>query len=252
MLFSFTLITDICVFCPCCRCDGKSKCIVSVDSTSFHDACPGTLKYLEIHYACLSRSPGVIPSDATGNGNDKPKLPPWLIENAQSSSVNTGLNNGNNNRRPENRPGPRKPKGPSALNENPSKATTNNGNAADVAGGDKPIPILVTQRVTIDSDDGRRVPITTPRPTTSKTTTTTTTSSTTSKTITELIDVEDDNINNENNGEEGGSDTRTGIKPPKFPPSTNGNDFSNQPSKPSNRPSFIPGNNALLTYSNKC
>ena len=46
------------------RCDGKSKCVVSVDSMSFHDACPGTLKYLEIHYACHSRSHKEIPSDS--------------------------------------------------------------------------------------------------------------------------------------------------------------------------------------------
>ena len=164
---------------PRCRCDGKSKCVVSVDSTSFHDACPGTLKYLEIHYACSSRSQSVIPSSNTDNGKAKPALPPWLSKQDPSSPVNKGLTNNNNNRekvdRTQNR---RKPKGPSAKIEKKGRVTTKNGNTEEAATVVRKVPILVTERATIDSEPERRVPITTPRPTTSKTTTKATSSTT--------------------------------------------------------------------------
>ncbi len=34
------------------RCDGLRTCVVPVLSSVLPDACPGTLKYLEVHYAC--------------------------------------------------------------------------------------------------------------------------------------------------------------------------------------------------------
>ena len=34
------------------RCQGGSSCHVPVDSTIFGDPCPGTYKYVEVHYSC--------------------------------------------------------------------------------------------------------------------------------------------------------------------------------------------------------
>jgi hypothetical protein len=34
------------------RCDGKKSCRMSVNSNVFGDPCPGTHKYVEVHYAC--------------------------------------------------------------------------------------------------------------------------------------------------------------------------------------------------------
>ena len=76
----------------------------------------------------------------------------------------------------------RKPKGPSAKNKNPGVLAPSNDNTAEPAAAVIKVPILVTERVTIGSDAERRVPITTPRPTTS-TTTAATTTTTPNKTV---------------------------------------------------------------------
>ncbi|KFM77944.1 Latrophilin Cirl, partial [Stegodyphus mimosarum] len=34
------------------RCNMKPNCSVNVSSATFHDPCPGTLKYLEVQYKC--------------------------------------------------------------------------------------------------------------------------------------------------------------------------------------------------------
>ena len=34
------------------RCGNKHLCDVPVDSSIFGDPCPGTFKYIEVHYAC--------------------------------------------------------------------------------------------------------------------------------------------------------------------------------------------------------
>ena len=34
------------------RCQGAQTCQVPVDSTIFGDPCPGTYKYIEVHYSC--------------------------------------------------------------------------------------------------------------------------------------------------------------------------------------------------------
>ena len=34
------------------RCSNKNQCIVPVQSSIFGDPCPGTYKYIEVHYAC--------------------------------------------------------------------------------------------------------------------------------------------------------------------------------------------------------
>lgn len=37
------------------RCDGKISCEMSVNSRVFGDPCPGTQKYVEVHYACAPK-----------------------------------------------------------------------------------------------------------------------------------------------------------------------------------------------------
>ena len=39
------------------RCQGGSSCHVPVDSTIFGDPCPGTYKYVEVHYSCERGEP---------------------------------------------------------------------------------------------------------------------------------------------------------------------------------------------------
>ncbi|XP_059091088.1 latrophilin Cirl-like isoform X2 [Tigriopus californicus] len=52
------------------RCDGKRLCEMSVNSDIFGDPCPGTHKYMEVHYAC---SPKFITTT-------KRPFPPWFLE----------------------------------------------------------------------------------------------------------------------------------------------------------------------------
>lgn len=130
-----------------------------VNSELFHDACPGTHKYLEIHYACLSSS---SPLGSPANGRKAPALPPWMFELQEASptsnsKVNTALVQ-NNNKDHVGGDGEISPGSQSAAQK-----TENNSNVRK--------PILVTEKVEVE----RRVPITTPRPTTPSTTMTTTT-----------------------------------------------------------------------------
>jgi hypothetical protein len=37
-----------------CRCGGKARCTVPVNSSIFGEPCPGTHKYVEVHYTCVS------------------------------------------------------------------------------------------------------------------------------------------------------------------------------------------------------
>ena len=46
----------------------------------FGDPCPGTHKYVEIHYACVSQSAGPVSGKTS-----TPKLPPWLLEGGASN-----------------------------------------------------------------------------------------------------------------------------------------------------------------------
>ena len=47
------LISECIVICWC-RCEGRSRCVVSVNSDQFVDRCPGTSKYLQVNYQCVT------------------------------------------------------------------------------------------------------------------------------------------------------------------------------------------------------
>ena len=83
------------------RCDGKKSCRMNVNSNVFGDPCPGTHKYVEVHYACSPQF--------TTTTTRRP-LPPWFLENGAdnlwinpktiSNSNNNNYNNNNNNNEP--------------------------------------------------------------------------------------------------------------------------------------------------------
>merc|ERR1712209_394850 len=60
------------------RCDGKPSCRIPVDSNIFGDPCPGTNKYVEVHYTCEPiQTPATTPK----------ALPPWLLDLAATPST---------------------------------------------------------------------------------------------------------------------------------------------------------------------
>ena len=138
-----------------CRCDGKRVCNIPVQSSQFPDACPGTSKYLEIHYACRSAS-------GTASGHSGKKLiPPWLQKA---------------NRVPDNKRIWTKSKKPIQVNSR----TDGSSSTGSTTSTTPRKPILVTENFANEDEeeeednDVPRVPITTPRPTTRRTTTTAT------------------------------------------------------------------------------
>ncbi|CAL4223886.1 unnamed protein product, partial [Meganyctiphanes norvegica] len=52
------------------RCSGKSSCNMAVSSEIFDDPCPGTYKYIEVHYSCGAAT--------TTTTTARPR-PPWLL-----------------------------------------------------------------------------------------------------------------------------------------------------------------------------
>ena len=52
-------------------CAGKSSCSIDVTSSVFGDPCPGTYKYLEVHYTCKHK---------VETKNVDTNLPPWLLK----------------------------------------------------------------------------------------------------------------------------------------------------------------------------
>ena len=54
-----------------CRCDNKQECKMWVNSDVFGDPCPGTHKYVEVHFAC---APRVLATTT------KRPLPPWFLQ----------------------------------------------------------------------------------------------------------------------------------------------------------------------------
>ncbi|XP_073816287.1 latrophilin Cirl-like [Musca autumnalis] len=73
------------------RCAHKQSCGVLATTSMFGDPCPGTHKYLEAHYQCISAS-------QTSTTTNRPSPPPWVLSNAppilpngSSSIINPGL-----------------------------------------------------------------------------------------------------------------------------------------------------------------
>ncbi|XKL59203.1 hypothetical protein PGB90_000219 [Kerria lacca] len=57
------------------RCSQKRNCTVPASTSLFDDPCPGTMKYLEAHYACVS---------ATASSSTPRPTPPWLMTSPPS------------------------------------------------------------------------------------------------------------------------------------------------------------------------
>ena len=133
------------------RCDRLTSCTVPVSSDLFGDPCPGTHKYVEIHYTCSPKT-----SDITR----RPPLPPWYLQPVQKPDEvkhNTWLPN-------------------SAIQKERDIAPVPN------TYSNSRIPILVATT----TEPPKRIPITTPRPTTPTTTTTTQETTTVDATSEEL------------------------------------------------------------------
>ena len=138
---------------------------MDVNSEVFGDPCPGTHKYVEVHFACAPR----LLATTT-----KRPLPPWFLQGGADNL----WNNPNESNNPTS-------SSTTANATNPTVATKNIFSISDVVPHvtDKRKPILVTSDVT--STTPVRIPITTSTTSTTTTTTTTTTTSTTSTTTTE-------------------------------------------------------------------
>ena len=65
----------------------KRSCRMPVNSEVFGDPCPGTHKYVEVHYACKNK--------AAASSTKKP-LPPWFLESGAGDiwSQNKNSNGG--------------------------------------------------------------------------------------------------------------------------------------------------------------
>merc|ERR1712045_558233 len=53
-------------------CGGQAACVIDVTAAVFGDACPGSYKYLEVHYMCKKRAAKSIVNAGS--------LPPWLLK----------------------------------------------------------------------------------------------------------------------------------------------------------------------------
>ena len=144
--------------------------MVPVNSDLFHDACPGTHKYLEIHYACLSTS---APTSNNQKPNSRTPWKPSWMSHRPKEHHNIGSNNGGPNSASE--ANNNSPSVNTIINVNKNLPNYKNNNQSDTNSMRK--PILVTEKVADITD---RVPITTPRPTTEAPTTTATSTTTTS------------------------------------------------------------------------
>ena len=58
-------------------CQGKSSCSIDVTSSVFGDPCPGTYKYIEVHYTCQAQQN--LPQRENN-------LPPWLLKMSATTS----------------------------------------------------------------------------------------------------------------------------------------------------------------------
>ena len=65
----------------------KRSCRMPVNSEVFGDPCPGTHKYVEVHYACKNK--------AAASTTKKP-LPPWFLESGAGDIWSRNKNSNNN------------------------------------------------------------------------------------------------------------------------------------------------------------
>ena len=61
-----------------CRCGSRQSCSVPVNSSIFGDPCPGSSKYVEVHFTCIK-----LPASTT---TPKPR-PPWLLDLSATPST---------------------------------------------------------------------------------------------------------------------------------------------------------------------
>ena len=61
-----------------CRCGSRQSCSVPVNSSIFGDPCPGSSKYVEVHFTCVK-----VPASTT---TPKPR-PPWLLDLSATPST---------------------------------------------------------------------------------------------------------------------------------------------------------------------
>ena len=71
---------------PCARCGARQKCSVPVSSSLFGDPCPGTSKYVEVHFTCLTEN---LPESTVS----LQPSPPWLLDLSATpdTSISTTL-----------------------------------------------------------------------------------------------------------------------------------------------------------------
>lgn len=137
------------------RCDRLNSCTVPVSSDLFGDPCPGTHKYVEIHYTCSPKT------DTT-----RRPLPPWYLQPPPQSN-----SDGKHDLWLPN------------SSKQKQKDIAPNGNEGSGKNFNSRIPILVATTTSTP----KRIPITTPKPTTISSTTTTTESTTEKATSKEVL-----------------------------------------------------------------
>ena len=64
-------------------CRGQTSCSIDVTSAVFGEPCPGTYKYLEVHYTCVSRAAVAADRASATSGIN---LPPWLLAMAATTA----------------------------------------------------------------------------------------------------------------------------------------------------------------------
>ncbi len=156
------------------RCDNKNECKMWVNSDIFGDPCPGTHKYVEVHFAC---KPRIIVATTT-----KRPWPPWFLQGGADNLWNNPKKSSNG----QNQNPTSSSSSTTLTTSNQMDSSQENGAIFSIAGPDatqytERKPILVTSDsslTTTVSTTPVRIPITTPRPT--STTTASTSTSTTS------------------------------------------------------------------------
>ncbi|XP_076346451.1 latrophilin Cirl-like isoform X2 [Tachypleus tridentatus] len=79
------------------KCSGKSMCSVFVSSDSFGDPCPGTLKYLEVQYHCISPNSRIGANNPTDTAHpiiDAPFFHTFNFTSSGKPVIGPWLNNG--------------------------------------------------------------------------------------------------------------------------------------------------------------